>query len=402
VIDRAAFVRYLTCALALPQTSATPQASPARPFTVLILGDSIAWGQGLLRGHRWRDLLVARLRTALGREVKEIAPQVHSGAVIGLGDRDEIDLAGLYQPDLYPPGQEKPTLLGKGEYAGELPSSTPTVLAQLDALDALDPGDPIDLVVVSAGINDVRIVRFLDPFASPKFISDLIDLHCRRHLTALLDRIRVRCVDRNPACKVVVLSYYQIVSVRSVGFPSVYDFVSALFTAPPRSAAERRNRRLIGGLAEVEQMTGQQPSPGAQAAGKLPHLVAQIVDAAQRFYEASEAAIDAAVAAANRPPFSQAFVHVTPQIGPAQALYVVPASASDLWAAKIVGREPPLPTDEVAKFRVPLCFGLYGGDSPALNECDVASLGHPDVAGASDGYFEAIWEKIAPLLAPPG
>ncbi len=407
MIGRAAFVRCLSSALALMQAGprsacalAQPAASPAsgaRTFNLLILGDSIAWGQGLLPPHRWRELLVARLRTALGRDVKELAPQIHSGAIIGIGDRNEIDLPGLYQPGVYPPGQEKPTLLDKGEYAGELPLATPTVLAQLDALDALDPNDPIDLVVVSAGINDVRIARFLNPFADRKFIAALIDLHCRRHLSALLDRIRVRCIDRNPACKVAVLSYFQMVSEASTGFPSVYDFVSALFTSPPRSADERRNRRVIAGLAEAEQFATRQPAPGA-APGPLPALVQAVVAAAARFYAASEAAVDAAVADANRAPFSRAFAHVTPRIGPAQALYVVPPSASDLWAATIVGHQPPDPTDEAARFRLPLCLSVFGSQGAALNECAIASLGHPNVAGASDGYFDALWDAIRPLL----
>jgi lysophospholipase L1-like esterase len=400
VIDRASFVRSFAAALALPpQPSVIPQTDVTRPFNVLILGDSIAWGQGLLPKHRWRDLLVDRLSTTLKREVDQIAPQIHSGAVIGIGDRNEIDLPGLYAPDVYAPGQEKPSLLDKGEYAGELPSTTPTVLAQLDTLEALDPDVPIDLVVVSAGINDVRIARFLDPFASPRFIDDLIELHCRLHLTVLLDRIRVRCVDGNPACKVVVLSYFQMISNDSVDVPSVYDFVSAIFTAPPRTASERRGRRVLAGVAEAEEVIAQPPVvTGPAPPRKLPDLINRIVDAAARFYRASEAAIDRAVSDANRAPFSPAFVHVTPHIGPAQALYVVPRSASSLWAAVIGGHKPPVPTDEVAQYREPLCINLYGPKGPSLNECDIASIGHPDIAGASEGYFDAIWAAISPML----
>jgi len=399
VIDRAAFMKALTAAVALPQTGAPADAAPAaaaRPFNVLILGDSIAWGQGLRPEHRWRELLVTHLRAALGREVVEIAPQVHSGAIIGLGDRTEIDQPGIYSPDRYAPGHEQPTLLDRGPYAGELPSATPTVLAQLDALDGLDPGDPIDLVVVSAGINDVRIARFLNPFANPKFVAALIDVHCRRHVTVLLDRIRVRCVDRNPACKVAVLSYFQMVSDQSTGFPSISDFVSAIFTSPPRSPQERRTRRVIVGIAEAEQVARQQ---APVAAGHLPDLVKDIANAAKRFYDASEAAIGLAVDDANRLP-PQAFVHVTPRLGPGEALYVVPAQDSKLWDATIQGHAPPGPTDEVAGERVPLCLHLYDKGA-ALNECRIASLGHPNVAGASDGYFDAVWAAIAPLIAKP-
>jgi lysophospholipase L1-like esterase len=369
-----------------------------RPFNIVILGDSIAWGQGLLPGHRWRELLVARLRSTLKRPVNEIRTQIHSGAIIGIGDRNEIGVKGLYQPGAGTPGEGEATLLDSDPYSGELPSATPTILAQLDALDALDPGDPIDLVVVSAGINDVRLARFLNPWANPKFVLDLIDLHCRRHLTALLDRIRVRCVDPNPACKVIVLSYFQMVSDQSTGFPSVYDFVSALFTAPPRSAAERHNQHVIAGVAKAEQFAERQAKPGARVSGALPDLVERIALAAKRFYDVSESAIDLAVVDANRLP-PQAFAHVTPRLGPADALYVVPPDTSELWEVKIVPHEGPVPLDEVEALRHGLCLKHYGSKGPALNECDIAALGHPNVAGASDGYFEAMWAKIAPLLA---
>jgi lysophospholipase L1-like esterase len=405
MIGRGTFIASLTSAIALPSAAAAQVLSATRPFNLLILGDSIAWGQGLRPEHRWRELLVARLEATLNRPVREIAPQVHSGATIGLGDRGEIDQPGLYSPDIYTPGQEKPTLLDNGAYAGELPSSTPTVLAQLDALDAISADDPIDLVVVSAGINDVRIARFLNPLASEKFVDDLIDIHCRRHLTVLLDRIRVRCVDRNPACRVLVLSYYQMVSDQSINFPSVYDFVSAVFTSPPRSPAERRNRRVIVGIAEAEQLAQQLPNATqnttvseTQQAKQEPDIVKRVAAAAKRFYDASEKAISEAVDDANRlaPP---AFVHVTPRISTNEALYVAPSSASYLWAATIVGHKPPEPTDEVRSDREPLCEKLYGATGPALNECNIASIGHPNKSGASDGYFEALWAAIVPGLA---
>jgi lysophospholipase L1-like esterase len=406
-MDRASFTGGLLTLLALPVTA--PQAT--RPFNLLILGDSIAWGQGLLPEHRWRTLLLEKLRARLGRDVRELAPQVHSGATIGIGDRNQIDEPGLYSPGVYPPGGEKPTLLGADPYDGELPSATPTVLAQVDTLEALDPDTPIDLVVVSAGINDVRIARLLDPLVADKFIRELIDLHCRRHLTALLDRIRVRCVNQNPACRVAVLSYFEMISPDSTGVPSVYNFVSAMFSAPPRNAAERRDKRVLQSAVQAADTATQAvteatptPAPGPVASGppptfaQLPRLIRDVIAAAQRFYAESQKAIDAAVADANRAPFVPAFTHVTPRIAQSQALWVVPPNASSLWVVDVAEHRPPQPTDEVRNYRLPLCAKLYARSSESLNECDVASIGHPDLIGASDGYFEAIWAALAPML----
>jgi lysophospholipase L1-like esterase len=386
VIDRATFVRSLTAAAALP-------APPAqRSFNVLILGDSIAWGQGLKPEHRWRTLLIDRLGEVLKREVREISGEIHSGATIGIGDYNQIGDPGLYQP-----GKREKSYLDKGPYGGEIPSATPTVLAQLDALDASPDKDaPIDLVVISAGINDVRVTRLLDPYARDRFIADLIQLHCRLHLTALLDRVRTRCVERNPACRVAVLSYFEMVSADSTDFPSLRDFIAALLSQPPHTRAEARRKSELQGVAEATQAVNP-PKPYASFAD-LPDVAKRMIEAAQRFYAESEKAIGQAVDDANRPPFSQAFVHVTPRIALDQAVFVTPGPSA-LWAVRFTDGSI-LPLDEVAALRQPLCLEIYSPehDNASLNECRIASLGHPNVAGAQRGYFEALWDAIASLV----
>ncbi len=387
MIDRATFVQALAAAVAAP---ATPPPAE-RSFNVLVLGDSIAWGQGLRPEHRWRTLLIDYLTKTLKQPVREIPTELHSGAIIGIGDRNQIGLPGLYQP-----GETEPSFLDKGPYAGEIPSGTPTVLAELDALDASPEKDtPIDLIVLSAGINDVRITRLLDPLARDEYIAALIDLHCHRHLTALLDRIRTRCVERNPGCRVAVLSYFRMVSKDSTKFPSVYDFVSALLSQPPRSRAERRRERIIQGLAKISEGKHEANTPYATYAD-LPEIVRGIIDAAGRFYAESEAAIGAAVDDANRAPFTPAFVHVTPRISDGQAVFVAPPNSSSLWELRFADRAV-FPVDEVYAERDELCRQLYSPEkAPAsLNECRIASIGHPDVVGAQQGYFDAILAAIA-------
>lgn len=389
MIDRAAFLQSLAAAAAV-------QAGPVpseRSFNLLVLGDSIAWGQGLKPEHRWRTLLVEHLQTALRRPVREIPSEIHSGAIIGIGDRNEIDQPGLYQP-----GTQEVSFLDRGAYGGEIPSGTPTVLAELDALDASPDRDtPIDLVVVSAGINDVRITRLLDPLARDEYIAALVNLHCRRHLTVVLDRIRTRCVDRYPACRVAVLSYFRIITQDSTKFPSVYDFVSALLSQPPRSAAERRRDRLIRGLAEAGEQV--KPTPQAPTYAELPPVVKAMIGAAERFYTESESAISQAVDDANRAPFTPAFTHVTPRIGAGQAVFVAPPDSPSLWEVRFEDRAV-FPVDEVADQREAICRSLYSPEKAAasLNECRIASIGHPDVAGAEEGYFAAIFDAIASVV----
>jgi lysophospholipase L1-like esterase len=400
VIDRSGFLQALVAAVTLPAQTGVPAASetPAaaeRSFNVLILGDSIAWGQGLKPEHRWRTLLVEHLATALKCSVREISSEVHSGAIIGIGDQNEIGRSDLYQP-----GAAEKSFLNLGPYGGEIPSSTPTALAQLDALDAgADKDAPIDLVVVSAGINDVRIARFIDPLAREKFVADLVDLHCHKHLAVLLDRIRTRCIERNPACRVAVLSYFRIISEQSLAFPSVYDFVSAILAEPPHTQAEQRTKRVVQSLARAAEEVQAPPTTAYTSFAQLPEIVKRMIAAAGRFYSESETAIAAAVDDANRAPFSNAFVHVTPSIAPTQSLFVAPPNAPGLWEVRFDQRVL-IPTDEVAREREPLCLQLYpsAGEAESLNECRIASFGHPDASGAQQGYFDALWAAIASVV----
>ncbi len=126
---RSDFIRSLILGLAAPVALS---AQSPRPFNLLVLGDSISWGQGLLPEHRWRTLLRKQLEQTLERLVKAIATDIHSGATIGVGDHNQIDDVNLYQPDGVTP---EPSFLASKytAYGGEIPSSTPTILRQFDS-----------------------------------------------------------------------------------------------------------------------------------------------------------------------------------------------------------------------------------------------------------------------------
>src|SRR5207302_8604326 len=64
-----------------PQAAATPH----RPVHVLVLGDSISWGQGLKDEHKASSLVKSWLEQQTGRQVRQMI-QAHSGAIIGSAD----------------------------------------------------------------------------------------------------------------------------------------------------------------------------------------------------------------------------------------------------------------------------------------------------------------------------
>ena len=139
-----AFGRLASFALA--RSSASP--TQGRPYHLVVLGDSIPWGQGLRDADKFSTLVQQWLAQRLnGRHVVKWT-FAHSGAVIG--------------PDSHDASPALP---------GEVPIRYPSVIAQLPIathylanhpLTDADHAAPVDpasvaLVLVDGGINDVDV-----------------------------------------------------------------------------------------------------------------------------------------------------------------------------------------------------------------------------------------------------
>jgi lysophospholipase L1-like esterase len=425
-MQRHDFIRSLASVLAIPLAAGAAPA--AEPFNVLVLGDSIAWGQGLKNDSRWRTTIVDRLAAKLGRPVVEVPSELHSGASIGLGDLNQIAdttrdhvAVDRYAPRYADANAQTATpaqsssfelsYLKEGAYAGEIPSYTPTVLRQLDDYDAGPSRDTrIDLILLSAGINDVGVTRLLDPIADRRYVREAIRVHCHDHLVALLDRLRARFVEANPNCIVIVLSYYPMIGDDSVDIPPVRDLVRALLGSPVQTKAQARSQGIERGAASITATTSDitgsasrytlaKPgeTPGATPTRKLNVIARALVAAANRFFTQSEAAIDEAVADANRAPFSPNFVHVTPNIDPLHTVFTYQPDPQ-LWSLK---DGTIAPEDELVAERYAICDRLgterHDLDPSAISACRIASIGHPNVIGAEQ-YADSIWNAILARL----
>jgi lysophospholipase L1-like esterase len=106
-------------------------------LSIGVVGDSVAWGQGLLPEHKYAYLVGAHFGQPPDVTVTMAA---HSGAVIGAR-------ATKTQPSAY----------------GEIPLSFPTILEQIRNFP--DP-DGVDLVLMNGGINDVDIRTILSPLTN--------------------------------------------------------------------------------------------------------------------------------------------------------------------------------------------------------------------------------------------
>jgi len=163
-------------------------------YSMLVLGDSVTWGQGLLDGQKMHALV--RDKLAQTRGPVSCLLLAHSGAVIGVdsgGSQDTCD--------------------------GEVPTAFPTILQQCAAA----PDSGVDLVILNGGINDIDIRYILNPFTEEDDLADTTTRFCGKDMAVLIDRTLVRF----PAARLVVTSYYPILSPAShVGL--LDDFMLAL------------------------------------------------------------------------------------------------------------------------------------------------------------------------------
>src|SRR3954463_16608010 len=108
-------------------------------FKVVVLGDSVMWGQGLFEHQKIHTLVASEL--AQHGLIVQTVFQAHSGAVIGEPDQKT----------------NKPPI------DGEVPVGEPTVFEQIEAaLDGNERDESVDLVMISGGVNDVDITRILN------------------------------------------------------------------------------------------------------------------------------------------------------------------------------------------------------------------------------------------------
>jgi hypothetical protein len=154
-------------------------------FRMVVLGDSIQWGQGLAEHLKLHSLVEEHIRTTHSNIGVYKTVLAHSGAIIGSDDNTQ-------QPPIH----------------GEVPTDYPTILQQVDAYD----GNPkaVDLVLMDGGINDVYVVDIVNPFSTVDLAAK-VRQNCYTDMKELLEKVTTRFSN----AKVIVTGYYQIASDNS-------------------------------------------------------------------------------------------------------------------------------------------------------------------------------------------
>jgi lysophospholipase L1-like esterase len=156
-----------------------------RPLNMLVLGDSILWGQGLKPEHKSWHFVKLWLETNTGRPVIERI-EAHSGAVIERGSlTDNLTSANR-----------------------EVNLGLPTVNDEIDsALQFYSDGSRIDLILLSGCGNDVGVQNLLNS-SKIEEVDDMTRAKCGTPVEKLLRRITAVF----PSAQIIVTGYYPFFS----------------------------------------------------------------------------------------------------------------------------------------------------------------------------------------------
>jgi hypothetical protein len=333
---------------------------------MIVLGDSIQWGQGLKNTEKI-GYIVAKMIEDRHKVKVDMENYAHSGAITGFNfNGDEI--YSTQQPSIV-------------DFAGEVPSKLPTIIQESETVS--DP-ETVDLVLMDFGINSVSIETILNPDSSSQQLSDLTRQHFYSNGLKVLNKIRMKFPNAN----IIVTGYYPIIT-KSTNFDEILPLLIQL---GPFIIG-------VGGLFEAT-LGAIFPLALAYIAGSitggviLEDKLGQIISNCKLFATQSASDLQAAVDEQNT---TETVGHsVTAAFPYFDDNNAILANNSLLWGIKV---DPfsfalnPLdhiePIDSVVKERMIACDAAKLKDFE-LQEGRLASVGHPNVAGAKSYAFSVI------------
>jgi lysophospholipase L1-like esterase len=197
-----------------PRVPAPAPADGAKPFEILVLGDSIASGHGLPEENKFYTLTKNWLETEAFQNTRAVNLKIkaHSGTTLVLHrevaaalTRAEMDETESFHPEInidYPTAQSQVDIAAR-EYEMEEKGAV-----------------AVDLVMLTGGINDITTSVILDPFGDDENLRREIAKYCR---DSMLDLLR-RTGAAFPNAKIALLGYFPLVSPKT----STGQFFNAL------------------------------------------------------------------------------------------------------------------------------------------------------------------------------
>ena len=371
---RVAILTVVTFAFVVAIQAQTAQIGDrARPhdFNLLVLGDSILWGQGLKTEHKSWYLVKNWLEENQHLTVRERV-QAHAGAVIGSAGTAPPRSLTVY---------------------GEINSAWPTLHDQVDdAVRAIGDASQVDLVLVDGCINDVNARSFLNAANS----SQVIEALAREKCGAPVENLLARIASTFPNAHIVLTGYYPVISGKTSRDLFMRALAKRFYAAVTPEARRPSDKEMFERLTAIS----------------------------NTWYEASNRALTAAVSKTNeRLVVRGSRQRVLFARIPFRAELAFAAHESRLWGfdattirkmlALFTFGKVSLPTnDEVSGRRWSMCQDFFRKQPQETDAqkrtrkdnllvCRLASIAHPNRKGAVM-YADAIKEQVQNLMATAG
>ena len=332
----------LAIGLVLPVAALSQE---ARPFEVLVVGDSHISGQGLKPKNKFYSLVVDWLQDeVLGKDRKiDLKVKAHAGSRIDM-HREELAKMKKVGDDF------------NKYYYDEANISSPSIRRQIDdAADEYRDPKSVELVMLSGCITDVLVGQIVNPFYPAKKLRERIKRFCGGSMNALLRHI----ADTFPNAKIVVVGYFPIASTKG-DVRTMVRYFARIAAVPPKLQFVFTNPLSRPALALLRN---------------------RITKRSRIWVKDSDRHIQGAISALNS------------DLGEKRAIFVaspIPESASYATKNSLLWEIGPdhLPNDETYAERKVGCASVftemkyqhYGRKSTLM--CELSSVAHPNVEGS--------------------
>jgi lysophospholipase L1-like esterase len=337
-------------------------------YRILVFGDSIMWGQGLLELDKF-PALVARQVIRGQDTVYALDRSARSGA--------EVSADGGPSPGA-PTSIFDVAAAGPQNATGEVPSSTPSIAAQVAEWVGAPLADArayVDLVLLDGCINDIGVTTILNPLESDDalatqtatVVGNESTIGDTMTLIGVLESLRLGF--DSPRTRLVVTGYYPIVSDRS-DLRLLLALLIALGT--------------FAGTTVAAALAGNPLHAAATVPALSLWVRSRLIERSSLFARVANNAMRQAVDTIRQRPGGERFHFIAPAFGPENAIF-----CPDPWlyGCGFIGEAGILqPEDPIAEARKELCVAISG--APRLT-CEIASIGHPNARGAK-AYADAI------------
>ena len=169
--------------------------NPENSFQMLVMGDSVMWGQGLQGQNKFWYLTKRWLETEVYQDRRKVCAHIeaHSGATIIEQKRDRKSYIDPLR-----------------KFDGEINIGTPTILQQVENAAAYYDSrhisrKSVELVLLNGGANDLSIAKLVLP--SFNFRTN-IKKYCYTKMLELLNKTAIAF----PNARIIVTGYYPIIS----------------------------------------------------------------------------------------------------------------------------------------------------------------------------------------------